>query len=187
MALERSATRLRSAEAHHQLVTDMVATGVLLDEGMVYFDARLSQQYPTVEIRSADVCLRVEDTVLTAALARAMVETAATDWAAGTPAPGAHQTLLTLATFQASRHGMTGELLDPHTARPRSAWDVVEALLAWVGPALEAAGDLARVTSALQVIRDEGTGAQWQRTTFYRTGHLVDVVAGVVRLTAGQE
>ena len=32
-----------------------------MDDGMIYFDARLSRSYPTVEVRVADVCLRVDD------------------------------------------------------------------------------------------------------------------------------
>ena len=38
-----------------------MATGVLLDHKMLYFDARLSRAFPTVEIRVADVCLFAED------------------------------------------------------------------------------------------------------------------------------
>ena len=66
-----------TVQAYHQTVRQMVATGTLTDSGMVYFNARLSERYPTIEIRIADVCLRAEDTVLIAALARALVETEA--------------------------------------------------------------------------------------------------------------
>jgi carboxylate-amine ligase len=66
----------------------MVRTGTLLDTGMVYFDAQLSQHYPTLEVRIADVCLRHEDAVLIAALVRALVETEARAWQQGAaPAP----------------------------------------------------------------------------------------------------
>lgn len=176
-----------SAEAYHDLVRGLTESQVLLDEGMIYFDARLSHTYPTVEIRAADVCSRLEDTVLVAALARAMVQTAAAEWARGLPAPSVHSSLLRLATFQASRHGMSGDLLDPATARPRPAWEVVDALLEWVGPALEDADDLGRVREALSVIRQEGTGADLQRLTLDRTGQLLDVVAQAVRTTAEQD
>ena len=68
----------------------MIDTDTVLDRGMVYFDARLSAQHPTLEIRVADVCLDVDDAVLLAALARALVETAVRAWRAGTPRrPGA--------------------------------------------------------------------------------------------------
>ncbi|WP_228985061.1 YbdK family carboxylate-amine ligase, partial [Streptomyces sp. DH12] len=44
-----------SPERYHRRVADMVATGAILDEGMIYFDARLSERYPTVEVRVSDV------------------------------------------------------------------------------------------------------------------------------------
>lgn len=62
----------------------MVDTGVLRDKGMIYFDARLSHRYPTVEVRVADVCLEPADTVLLATLVRGLVETAARAWRAAT-------------------------------------------------------------------------------------------------------
>lgn len=74
-----------SAERYHEQVKALVGTGVLKDEGMVYFDARLSANYPTVEVRIADVCLDPADTVLLATLVRALVETAAREWRAGQP------------------------------------------------------------------------------------------------------
>jgi glutamate---cysteine ligase / carboxylate-amine ligase len=69
-----------SAQAYQATVDQMVRTGTLLDTGMVYFDARLSQHYPALEVRIADVCLRHEDAVLIAALVRALVETKARAW-----------------------------------------------------------------------------------------------------------
>ena len=66
-----------SAAAYHERAEALVASEVLLDHAMIYFDARLSHKYPTVEIRVADVCLHAEDSVVVAGLARALVETAA--------------------------------------------------------------------------------------------------------------
>jgi carboxylate-amine ligase len=76
------------AAAYRRLVGDVLATGTVLDDGMLYFDARLSASWPTVEVRVADVCLRAEDAVTLAGLTRALVETAARDAADGRPAPG---------------------------------------------------------------------------------------------------
>ena len=58
---------------------------------MMYFDARLAADFPTIEIRIADVCTDPDDAVLIAALGRALVETAAREWSAGTP-PAAWRT-----------------------------------------------------------------------------------------------
>ena len=75
-----------SAEAYQATVQQMIDTRTLLDSGMVYFDARLSQHYPTIEVRIADVCQHADDAVLIAALVRGLVETEARNWqAAGRP------------------------------------------------------------------------------------------------------
>lgn len=173
--------------AYRRLVRDMTMSSVILDEGMVYFDARLSHHYPTVEVRVADVCQRASDAVLLAALSRGLVETAARELARGEEPPPVPTSMLRLSSWQASREGLTGRLLDPRTARPRPAWSVVDQLVEHIHVALEDAGDLARVKEGLERIRNEGNGAEIQRRTMERTGQLIDVVSQAVRITAGQE
>ena len=176
-----------SVRAYDDLVEKMVRTGALLDTGMIYFDARASARYPTVEVRVADVCLDPEDTVMIAALSRALVDTAAGEWADGRPPPDVPAMLLRLAGWQAGREGVTGNLVDPVTQEPAPAWDVLASLLEHVRPALTANGDVARVEAGLDRVLAHGTGADRQRAVMARTGRLVDVVAFIVRATAGME
>jgi len=176
-----------SARAYDDVIASMVATDTVLDVGMIYADARVSQRYPTVELRVADVCLDPADTVLIAGLARAMVMTAAAEWADGKAAPPVPVALLRLANWQASRAGLGGNLLDPATARPRPAQEVVQQLLEHVRPALRECGDELAVTEALDLVLARGNGADRQRQTWERTGSLADVVADAVRVTSGQE
>jgi carboxylate-amine ligase len=176
-----------SAQAYDELVSSMVATNTVLDSAMLYFDARPSERYPTVEIRVADVCLDASDTVLVAGLARGLVSTAAAEWAAGEAAPRVPVALLRLANWQASRAGLAGDLLDPVTSRPRPARDVVGDLLEHVRPALRESGDEEAVGEGIEALVDRGTGADRQRATHRRTGGLADVVAEAVRITAGEE
>jgi len=167
---------LGTPDAYHQLVHDMVSTGVALDEGMVYFDARLSRHYPTVEIRVADVCLRPENTVLLAGIARGLVETAAREWREGAEPVSVPSALLRLAGWKASRWGLRGELLDPRTHRPAPALAVVNALLNYVHEALVDMGDLQRVEEQVDRLLAEGTGAVRQMEVLHRTGDLERVV-----------
>jgi carboxylate-amine ligase len=169
------------------MVRDLTMSSVILDEGMVYFDARLSQHYPTVEIRAADVCLRPADTLLIAALCRGLVETAAREWSRSVEAPGVPTTLVRFAMWQAAREGVPGRLLDPFTLRPRPAWDVIDRLVEHIRPALGEAGDVEVVKEGLERVRTRGNGAQLQERMMERTGQLIDVVAHAVRVTAGHE
>src|SRR3954453_11334472 len=76
------------AAEYHRLIDDVLATGTAVDTGMVYFDARLSANWPTVEVRVADVALRAEDAVTHAGLVRGLVDTAAAEWRARRAGPG---------------------------------------------------------------------------------------------------
>jgi carboxylate-amine ligase len=69
-----------SATAYEELVQMLLSCDVLLDGAMIYFDARLSASYPTVEVRVPDVCTEPDHAVALAAITRGLVETAARDW-----------------------------------------------------------------------------------------------------------
>jgi glutamate---cysteine ligase / carboxylate-amine ligase len=175
------------AADYHRTIDEVLATGTALDTGMVYFDARLSEKWPTVEVRVADVLLRAEDAVTLAGLVRGLVDTAATDWRAGRPAAGARSELLRLATWRAGRSGLTGDLVHPATFRPAPAAEVVGALLEHVRPALRDAGDERRVADGVAALLRRGTGADLQRRVHARTGDLRAVARAAVAVTAGEE
>ncbi|MFE6662564.1 glutamate--cysteine ligase [Streptomyces sp. NPDC057697] len=174
-----------TAEQYHEQVRALMGTGVLRDPGMLYFDARLSHRYPTVEVRVADVCLNPDDTRLLATLVRGLVETAAREWRAGEAPVAAGVGVLRMAAWQAGRSGVEGKLLDPLTMRPEPAADVVGALFAHVRDALEDAGDCGQAEKALKDVLDRGTGARTQRDLFARTGSLGAVVTECVARTRG--
>ncbi|MFH9728683.1 glutamate--cysteine ligase [Streptomyces sp. NPDC017254] len=171
------------ANTYNDRVRDMLATGVLRDAGMVYFDARLSHSYPTVEIRVADVCLRPDITVLVATLARGLVETAAGAWRAGEPAARIPTGLLRLASWRAARSGLSGPLLDPRTMRETPAEAALGTLLEHIQDALRADGDLDAVRLALAGLLAHGGGAQLQRRLHRAGQDLADVVGECVRIT----
>lgn len=142
-------------------VDALIASGAARDRGMVYFDARLSDRYPTVEIRVCDVCAEAADAVTIAALCRALV----TIEADRRRRPELRLELVRAAHWRAARWGLTEQLVDPRETDGRlaAAWDVVVALLDHVRPALDVAGDRAAVEDGLRSIRERGTGGERQR------------------------
>jgi carboxylate-amine ligase len=165
-----------SVATYREFVDSVLATGTVLDEGMLYLDARLSRQHPTVEVRVADVCREPDDAVLVAALTRALVQTAVQAWRAGEEPEPVRTEMLRLAAWRAGRCGMEGDLLDPGTWRPAPAADVVGRLVEHVRPALEEAGDQDTVQALLGSIVARGTGARRQRTVYQHTQDLAAVV-----------
>jgi carboxylate-amine ligase len=177
-------TEIFGTEARYDAaVAELVESGTTLDDGMIYFDARLSARYPTVEIRVADVCTDVRDAVLLAALARALVDTAAVRWQAGEPAAPIGTTLLRAASWRAARSGLSGELVDPRTGKPVAAWHLVHELVELLGPALRRCGDEHLVTAGLDRLRTQGTGADRQRGSYAVRASLPDLVADAAART----
>jgi len=176
-----------SAEAYHSLIEGLIRSGTLLDDGMIYFDARLSANYPTVELRAADVCRYPEDAALIAALARGLVQTASRDWKAGHPPSDMPTELLRVATWRAGRSGLAGELVHPRTGRPTAAAEVVADLIDHVSGALSDSDDHSVVEDLLASLMERGNGARAQRETFARTNDLSAVVLEAVADGAGRE
>ncbi|MEH0986191.1 carboxylate-amine ligase [Micromonospora sp. CPCC 205556] len=176
---------LESHEHYQRLIRQLIATGVMLDEGMLYWYARLSAKYPTVELRIGDVCPSVDDSVLVAALVRALVATAMTDIAAGRPAVNTDHHLLVAAHWRAAHDGLEGEGVDFTNGELRPAWELLDRMVDRVRPALAEHGDLDEVTDLLGGLRRHGSGAARQRAVYARTGRLQDVVADVARQTRG--
>lgn len=164
-------------------VHDMVEFGAALDEGMVYFDVRLSPRYPTVEVRVCDVCTDVDIASLVSVVARALVQRAADDWRSGAPVATARIDLLRAARWRASRYGLSDCLLDPATRQLRPAQEVLNSLLRHIGAALEVTGETAYVREGLARLVRTGTGAQRQRRVAEREGNLSAVVKDLCRRT----
>ncbi|MEV7331271.1 glutamate--cysteine ligase [Micromonospora sp. NPDC093244] len=176
---------LESYEHYQRLIRQLISSGVMLDEGMLYWYARLSAKYPTVELRIGDVCPSVDDAVLVAALVRALVATAMSDVEAGRQALRTDHHLLVGAHWRAAHDGLEGEGVDVTTGELRPAWELLDEFVQRMRPALEQHGDWAEVTDLLGGLRRHGTGAARQRAVFARTGKLTDVVQDVARQTRG--
>lgn len=171
--------------AGYRAATDaMIATGAALDRGMLYLDARIAEKYPTVEIRVADVCTEVDDAILIAALCRALVATVAADSAAGVEVPRWRTDLLRASRWRAARYGLSHDLVHPLDVTLAPARSVLEALVRFVGDALDAAGDRDEVVGLVERLLARGTGATRQRAVFEATGSLDSVVQDLTARTA---
>jgi glutamate---cysteine ligase / carboxylate-amine ligase len=172
-----------SRAEYDALVDALLASGTIPDTGMVYFDVRPSQRFETLEVRVTDVGLTVDDAVLLGGLARGLVRTAAEAAQEERPFPRWRPELVRGAHWRAARWGLTAELVSPRTGRPAPAWEVVDALVDHVRPALEAAGELDEVSALLEQVRGRGTGAERQRAAFAEAGSFDDVLAMAVAAT----
>jgi len=158
----------------------MIASGAARDPGMLYFDARLSEGQPTLEVRILDAVTDPQDVGMLTALVRALVETAVEGWPEGLPAWRAEE--LRAARWRASRYGLAGRLLDPATYALRPAREVLSSLVELVSARLQHSGDSERVERGVERVLG-ATGATRQRAAYERTGSLEGVVDDVLART----
>jgi len=170
-----------NADGYRARAKDMVARGAALDEGLINLDVRLSHRYPTVEFRVADVCTDLDDALVIAALARALVVHFAAR--AGEPPDPWRVDELRVAAWRAARFGLADRLVSPVTRELVPAVQVAQQLADLVAEPLEAAGDTVLVRRGLETLAARGTGATLQRQVLEAGGGLADVVADVRRRT----
>jgi len=176
---------LRSHQDYETMISDLVASGAMLDQGMLYWYARLSANYPTVEIRMGDVCPTPDDAMLLAALARGLVATVLQEVEAGRPAPDVPHPLLMAAHWRAAHDGLEGVNIDMATREPRPAWKLMRQLFDYVRPELERHGDLEMATVLMGRLRSHGTGAARQRALLAQHGSIAAVVDRLAETTRG--
>lgn len=152
---------------YDRAVQGLIESGAALDEAMIYFDVRIARNYPTVEVRVADMCTDVRDTVVVAGLARALVETAASARDSGGPL---RVEMLRAARWRARRYGLSDRLVDPGSGRLEPAADVMRTLLDHTAHALEKDGSKDLVEDGVARLLRTGSGADRQRRVLQRDG-----------------
>ncbi|OSC36599.1 glutamate--cysteine ligase [Mycobacterium decipiens] len=171
-----------SIEEYDRAVRMLLDAGVILDPNMIYWDVRPSANFPTVEVRVADVPATVAETVLLATLIRAAVMTAldARGDVVGHLPPGA----LRAAYWKAAHDGLSGcalDLVDGRGAVP--AGEQLRSLVRRVRPALDALGEYDRVVDELDRIAMQGNGAMRQLRAWRKRGEMRDVIAAAAAAT----
>lgn len=155
---------------------ELIDRGVAMDTGTSYWTVRPHHRYPTIEIRCADVCPRVDDAVAITTLARGLIVAAAED---GLPDPArggdpAGEARLRADHWQASRFGLAARLGSTEgTLEP--VRDGVRRLRDRVAPFSERIGDGDQL-EALDTLIERGNGARRMRAVAARTGNLTEMV-----------
>jgi carboxylate-amine ligase len=133
---------------------------------MVYWDVRPSANFPTVEVRVADVPATIAETVLFATLVRALVMTVIDDEARGAPMPFIRAHALKAEYWKAARYGLESE----------QAAQSLDSLVEHVRPALRRLGDHDMVRAEVARVLSEGNGAARQRRAWARRHEVADVI-----------
>jgi carboxylate-amine ligase len=162
-------------EEYESRVDGLLRAGAIVDRGMIYWDVRLSEHEPTVEVRISDVAVDVPDAALLAVLVRGLAMRAL-HGSDDTPGATLPQEVLAARLWRSARDGLAGQCVDPVGGELVPAWRVIDDLVAGLRDQLQSTADADFVADTLARLRTEGGGAQRQRAAFARRKRLTDVV-----------
>ena len=175
-----------SAAGYEAEVQNLIASGVISDRGMIYFDVRPSAHVPTIEMRVCDACPSVDTVVLIAALFRAVVVRERERYERGEPSNAVSAALHRAAMWRAARSGLEGELVDLSGPRPVPAGVLVRGMLEELRPELERDGCWLVTQELCAEALARGSSAARQREALRRRERVSDVVDAVVAETTGR-
>ena len=164
------------AADYERRTTALLGIGGHMDRALLAWNVRLSENHPTIEVRAPDSQLETWQSVMLAAIIRALVETATVQEPSGAdPEPE----LLNASLWHAARDGLGDRLVHPDTGELVPARRVVDDLVDQVSDALSEHGDAEMVSGWLQQLFEQGTGAERQRAAFSSGG--LPAVAALLR------
>lgn len=173
-----------SLREYDATVQALVSSNTIQTTTQICWDIRLSERFPTLEFRVADVCMTIDEAVMIAGLVRGLVRTCYEQAQLGKPYEAARPELVRAAHWCAARSGIKAELIDVTSQRQVPARQLVKTLLDLVRPALEDWGEWQEVSSLVQETLERGNGATRQRQVYQRTGSWEQVVDFNVQETA---
>ena len=153
------------AADYARYVDVMTRAGAIADASYLWWHLRPSVKYPTLELRVADSCTRLDDAICIAALFRCLVRRAVRDRRLNDGLTAASRGFVMENLWRAERDGIRATLIDEGQARAVPMADWVEDLLAVVAEDAEALTCVEACARARAIVAD-GTSADRQMAVF---------------------
>jgi len=150
---------------YHRHVDVLVEAGVIEDGTRLWWDIRPSARYPTLEMRSTDICTRLDDGITLAALFQALLSMlyrrrlANQRWRTYSPM------LISENVWRAQRYGTSESLIDFGKGELVPFAQLVDEIIDLVAEDAEELGSVAEVAHARDIVR-RGTSADRQLEIF---------------------
>ncbi len=153
------------AADYSRYVRIMVQAGAIKDASFLWWAIRPSLRYPTLELRVADSCTKLNDTIAIAALYRCLVRMIDRRPDLNANMTGASRAIVAENLWRAQADGVQAELVDEQRERAIPFREHLDEVLALVGDdaaALACTPEL-NMTRRIAV---EGSGADWQSRVY---------------------
>lgn len=143
----------------------MTRAGAIADASFLWWTLRPSAKYPTLELRVADACTRLGDTIAIAALYRCLLRLADRRPELNRGLTGAARALAAENLWRAQRDGVRASLIDAASGEAVPFAAHLDGVLRLVAEDADALGCAAELTAAAAIVA-EGTSADRQTAMF---------------------
>ena len=146
-------------------VETLVGAGAIKDASYIWWAIRPSEKHPTLELRIADSCTRLDDTLAIAALYRCLVRHLLRKPKLNTGLTAASRAIAAENLWRAQRYGIHGGLICAESRSMRTVPDVVDELVEQLSDDAAALGCLPEL-AACKDIASNGTSADVQLAVY---------------------
>ena len=155
----------RTNADYNEFVAALVWAKIIPDASYIWWALRPSLPNPTVELRVADSCTRLDDAIAIGALFRCLVRALDRDRAFNAGFDRVGRAITAENKWHAQRHGVAATFVDPFARSPLTAPEWLDQVLDLIAPDVAALGCAAEI-GRLGVIVAEGTSADRQVDVF---------------------
>jgi glutamate---cysteine ligase / carboxylate-amine ligase len=148
-------------EEYERYVTTMIQGGAIKDASFLWWAIRPSQKYPTLELRVADSCTNLDDSITIAAMYRCLVRRAVCDPELNQGMTGVSRALVSENLWRAQRDGVRASFIDEGSGRAVPCPEFLAALLEFLVQDAEQLGCLSELERAREIV-EKGTSADQQ-------------------------
>jgi carboxylate-amine ligase len=153
---------------YNAFVRQLVQAGVIENASYLWWAIRVSANFPTIELRIADACTDVRDTLCIAHLFRCLVRAAVRDPGLGRARMSTTRLLIEENRWQAKRHGIAAQFIDEFGSGERLPFaERLEQLLALIAEDV-VHFDCGDAVAHARNILERGTSADLQVAKFKR-------------------
>jgi glutamate---cysteine ligase / carboxylate-amine ligase len=168
----------RTNEDYDEFVAALVGANIIPDASYIWWALRPSLPNPTIELRVADSCTRLDDAVAIAALFRCLVRALDRDREINAGFDRLGRAITQENKWHAQRYGIAATFIDPFARDPLDIRDWLDDVLALIADDVAALGCASEIKH-LDTIVSGGTSASEQVNLFAKSR-----AAGRERLTA---
>jgi carboxylate-amine ligase len=171
----------RTEDEYRQYIAALTWAKIIPDASYIWWAMRPSLPNPTIELRVADCCTRLDDAIAIAALFRCLVRALDRDRALNAGFDRVGRAITEENKWNAQRHGIAATFVDPFARSPLDVRQWLDQVLDFIAGDIAALGCQAEIKH-LDTIVAEGTSADRQIDIFSKA-----LTAGRKRLMAIKE